>query len=75
MHEWSWATAGSQVVAFADAEARKEEEVRESMTSCRLSSFLRATFHRLVGMSEASLPQRAELLRSFSVYKTQKWYR
>lgn len=56
--------AGSgRLLALADAEARREEEVRESMASLRVLSSSRATSHRPVRMSEASLPQCAELLR------------
>ena len=34
MREWSWARAGSwRLLAFADAEVRREEELRESMVS------------------------------------------
>jgi len=59
---------------LADAEARRED-VRESMASLRVltESCSRATSHRPVRMSEASLPQWAEWL-GLSVDRTQKWY-
>lgn len=76
MREWSWASAGSwRLLAFADAEVRREKEVRESMASWRVLNSLRATSHQPARMSEASLPHFAEQLRSLSVDRTQKWYR
>jgi len=52
-------SAGScRLLTFADAEAKKEEEVRESMVSWGMLSSLRTTSHQSVRMSEASLPQR-----------------
>jgi len=51
---------------LADAEARREEDVRESMVSLSVLSSSRATSHRPVRISEANLPQYAELLRSLS---------
>lgn len=52
-----------------------EEDERESMTSRRVLSSSRATSHLPVRISEASLPQCAEVLSSVSVESTRKWYR
>jgi hypothetical protein len=71
VREFSCTSAGSAVdvegeaalvvleaaAAAADAAARREAEVRESMESRRVLSSSRATSHRPVRMSEASLPQ------------------
>ena len=49
---------------FAEADARSEEDVRESMESLRVFSSSRETFHRPVRISEVSFSSMCRIVEA-----------
>lgn len=73
MRECSCPRAGSGRVEVGELDASRDDGLREdSMASLRVLSSSSATSHRPVRISEASLPQCADVLRSLSVERTRK---
>ena len=73
VRECSCPRAGSGRVEVGELDASRDDGLREdSMASLRVLSSSSATSHRPVRISEASLPQCADVLRSLSVERTRK---
>ena len=73
VRECSCPRAGSGRFEDGELEVSSDDGVREdSMASLRVLSSSSAASHRPVRISEASLPQCADVLRSLSVERTRK---